>query len=502
MNAGVRVAGRGRMYALFQRLLRTSPGVPWYSSYRAKAEKLNDEIDEGKQELESTRAALDAARSLASAAKDRTICIGLGRVDAILGHDRRNKVALAFARWADARRTFAPSLENYASPRPHSARRIPSTRTIQPKAETGEARSSPVVPPRWNWSVVPASINNDLSAPPAVAQMHEAVPASSNDDVSAPPALSEMQGVILPYVDKERSVETSDARQCDIKVPPPAPSIQEVALIEEQETNTHIGTQTRASSRRSSSRSGLCAALSSGDVVAEWTTREETVGIQTNTSDIFKRVNSVGTRCHEDLPLSTKVSGDSDPADSDDFCSSSSSSNTVFVCSSDVLDLPRLMLHLRAAVGEELYAVGERLLRCVEADHREIHGRPYCPVRLTGAERDQFRACFEDSVQGPLRHAVVAFLQAQDSYRAMAVERDREKGQAERVRNGGGAGRGGGKRSGGGSGPGSMEASVVSRGTKNARLIGGKNIRERNCDISSLAIGPLSTPAEKARAAR
>lgn len=370
---------------------------------------------------------------------------------------------------------------------------------MKPKAETGEAICSPIVPPRWNWSEVPASSNDDISALLAVARMRGIVPAinSSNDGYSAPPAVSEMQGVNSPDVDKARSVETSNARQCDIKVPP-APSIQEVGVVVEQETRIHVGTQTQASSRRSSSRSGLCAAPSSGDIVAEWT-REETAKIENNASETPNRGISVGTRSREYTPLPTKVSGDRDPAGNGVFCSISSSAS---VCASDVPDLPRLMLHLRAAVGEELYAVGERLLRCVEADHREIHGRPYCPVSLTGAERDQFRACFEDSVQGPLRHAVVAFLHAQESYRAMAVERGREKEQAERIRNKGGAGGGRLKRSSGDSGPGSMKGSAVSGGTKNARIVAGKNSRERNCDLSSLVTGPLSTPAEKAWAAR
>ena len=459
-------------------------------SYRAAAEKLKAEIVEGKQELEATRAALDTARSLASAAKDRTICLGLGRVDAILGHDRRNKAALAFARWADIRRTFARSPGAYASPGSLSVRRVSSTTTMQSKAEAGETRCSPIAPTRWDWSEVPARSNNGVSAPLAVVQMRRVVPACSNDSVSPIPAVSdlEMRKAISPGVDEERSAETSDARQCDRKVPP-APSTHEVIVVNDQATTIHVGTQTRASSRRSSSRSGLCAAPSSGDIVAEWT-RVETIGIENNTSEIPKLGVSVGTRSRERVPLLTKVSGDSDPAGNDAFCSISSSAS---VCASDVPDLPRLMLHLRAAVGEELYIAGERLLRCIEADHREIHGRPYCPVSLTGAERDQFRACFEDSVQGPLMHAVVAFLHAQESYRAMAVERGREKEQAERTRNGGGGGGRGKGSGGGGNGPRSMDMSVGS---------GGKNVRERNDDLSSLVTGPLSTPAEKAWAAR
>ncbi|CAM9600055.1 unnamed protein product [Laminaria digitata] len=479
--------------------------------HRAAAEKLNTEVAEVKEDLEVTRAALDAIRCSVSAAKDRTIRLGLGRVAAILGRDRRNKVALAFTRWTDATSTFARSPENYPSPGPLSARRVSSTRAMQPKTETGEARrrrSSPIVPPRWDSSRVPTGSNDDDSALPAVAQMRRVSPAFNgrNDDVSSPPAVSEMRGIIAPNVHEERSVETSDARQFDVKVPPPAPSIEEVDSIDEQEANVHVGTQTRASSRRSSSRSGLCAAPSLGDIAAEWT-KEETVNMEKDATQILKRGISVGSRSCEHPPLSTKASGTSNGAGNDAFCSSSSSSSSInstrsSVCPSDELDLPRLMLHLRAAVGEELYAVGERLLRCVEADHREIHGRPYCPVSLTGAERDQFRACFEDAVQGPLRHAVVAFLQTQESCRAMAVERGREQGQARRVMNGGGGRKEGGRRSGGDSVSEFNGASAVSRGMKNARLVAGHNHRERNSDISSLVTGPLSTPAEKAWAAR
>eukprot|EP00752_Nemacystus_decipiens_P016427 g14684.t1 len=112
-------------------------------------------------------------------------------------------------------------------------------------------------------------------------------------------------------------------------------------------------------------------------------------------------------------------------------------------------DPPRVMLALRAAVGDELYAVGERLLRCVEADHREIQGKAYRPIPVTGAERDQFHACLQDATRGPLRRAVLRFLRVQESYRAVAVERERQG--AERTREGRRAGHGLGGGSGGGS---------------------------------------------------
>lgn len=90
-------------------------------------------------------------------------------------------------------------------------------------------------------------------------------------------------------------------------------------------------------------------------------------------------------------------------------------------------DLPRLMLALRIAVGHELYAAGERLFRCVEADHGEMHGKPYLPVSLTGAERAQFRACLEDTCNGSLRQGVSALLRVQEASRKAAMERKEAK---------------------------------------------------------------------------
>lgn len=90
----------------------------------------------------------------------------------------------------------------------------------------------------------------------------------------------------------------------------------------------------------------------------------------------------------------------------------------------DVNDIPRLMLSLRTVVAEEVYAAGERLLRCVEADHGELHGKPYHPIPLTDAERALFRACLDDSTAhgGSLTQHVLAYLRIQDSSRAVATE--------------------------------------------------------------------------------
>ena len=456
----------------------------YLSSFRAAAERRRAEIEEGKQELEDTLAALDAARSMASASKNRVTFLGTERVNAVLERNRRNRVALAFARWVDTRRTFERPPAKCASPGILSGRRVSSTTPMQPETDAAEANSS----------IMPS-----FDGP-------EVVSASSKDDVSAPIVVSETQGVISPDVGEGDPIETSATQVCNAKAQSPAPSVKG-SVTDEQETNFDVGTQTPASSRRSSSRSGLCATTPSlaGEVAAEWT------GEEIDEEEHFKngtpqRGASVSLRSGERSFLSTKVSRDSERAgngvvDRNSSSSNNSSSSSASVCSSDVPDLPRLMLHLRTAVGEELYAVGERLLRCVEADHREIHGRPYHPVSLTDAERDQFRACLEDAVRGSLRLAVVAFLQAQDSYRAMAVEREREK-QAGWVRKESGGRGGRGRRSNGGGESWSTDASVACRGVRNAQQVTEKDDRERNMDVSSLVTGPSSTPAEKARAAR
>lgn len=164
-------------------------------------------------------------------------------------------------------------------------------------------------------------------------------------------------------------------------------------------------------------------------------------------------------------------------------------------------DPAHVMLTLRAAVGQELYVTGERLLRCVEADHREIHGRPYRPMPVTGAERDQFHACLIDAASGSLRRLVLNFLRVQESYRALAVERDRDGADSRRderkVEHGWGrrgtSGGGDGGRRGGG---------ICVRDARRKKTKDMRRIAQRQEDISSLVTGPLSSPAEKARAAR
>lgn len=170
-------------------------------------------------------------------------------------------------------------------------------------------------------------------------------------------------------------------------------------------------------------------------------------------------------------------------------------------------DPAHTILALRAAVGQELYATGERLLRCVEADHREIHGRPYRPMPITGAERDQFHACLTDAARGSLRRSVLNFLQVQESCRALAVERDpygagsRDgKRQVEHSRGRRGTKDGGGA-IGGGDGRGGDDSGVSdARGkkSKDKRRI----VERQQGELYSLATGPISSPAEKSRAAR
>ena len=156
-------------------------------------------------------------------------------------------------------------------------------------------------------------------------------------------------------------------------------------------------------------------------------------------------------------------------------------------------DPSRVMLALREAVGDELYAVGERLLRCVEADHREIQGRAYRPIPVTGAERGQFHAFLQGATGGALRRAVLRFLRVQESYRAVAVESDREC--AEHSREGMCVGHGLGGGGGGGGAGGGVRG--TRRKSKHTHCV-----EERRHELSSLTTGPLSSPAEKARAAR
>lgn len=147
-------------------------------------------------------------------------------------------------------------------------------------------------------------------------------------------------------------------------------------------------------------------------------------------------------------------------------------------------DLPRLILALKIAIGQELYAAGERLLRCVEADHGEMHGRPYLPATLTGAERAQFRACLEGTANGPIRDGIIALLRAQESSRADAVELDRQQERKDW--------------NGGGGGGGVTRTTAERRKRKNMSVVGGVS----PSDLASLRTGPTSSPAEKARAAR
>lgn len=143
-------------------------------------------------------------------------------------------------------------------------------------------------------------------------------------------------------------------------------------------------------------------------------------------------------------------------------------------------DPPRLVLALRTAVGHELYAAGERLFRCVEADHREIHGRPYLPVTLTGAERAQFRACLEDTCNGPLRQGVLTLLRVQEASRKAAMERDQIEGVMSQ------------------SGDGARRDEVARHNGKSTSSVYGRSPRE----LASIFAGPLSSRAEKAKAAR
>ncbi|CAM9605142.1 unnamed protein product, partial [Choristocarpus tenellus] len=162
--------------------------------------------------------------------------------------------------------------------------------------------------------------------------------------------------------------------------------------------------------------------------------------------------------------------------------------------------IPQLLRALRCRVAEELYDAGERLLRCVEADFRERHSRPYHPLPITGAERALFRSCLADAGgEGSLQSYIVALLRTQESFRAIVAK---DLCCFETGHNGGDQ-----KRTVVVCGIGSSSG-VDKTGVETRRLgraggsVGIECDSVKDTDLASLRIGPGSSPGEKARAAR
>ncbi|CAM9215442.1 unnamed protein product [Phaeothamnion confervicola] len=164
--------------------------------------------------------------------------------------------------------------------------------------------------------------------------------------------------------------------------------------------------------------------------------------------------------------------------------------------------LPRLMLMLRVRIGEELYAIGERLLRCVDADHLEVYGPEYAPSPVTKVERLQFSARLGDGARGRLRRLLVIYLRTYDGSQRSSATSGRTGGISSRGGRRGSAASGSG---GGGGGGNSNERSGANGGGGPLTLAERRAARPLDpddTDLASLRLGPLATPGDRARAAR
>ncbi|CAN0294888.1 unnamed protein product [Ectocarpus sp. 12 AP-2014] len=453
-----------------------------HNQHLATVEALAEQIKQRTAELEVARTALGAAKSTASSARGRCIRLGATRVLKVLERNRRDRLAQTFSCWIDAGRVFpvVPSTEeDIASLGPKGGRRVVSETCTGHRQ--GLAQQQGDAPARSRGGFGPPTVDSptDLCALSTTTSggrgaQGGAHTADIDEDKGFVVASTEDEGGGA-YLDALPSVAASNDRSrhnrrdghtdgingtmvsnentpapLDISSIPSTP----VAASHKRPSNQHQGTQ-------------RCSSLFVGGYP----------------SPGRRSTTSLSTASSKPAAAKSNISGASNPVPVPG--GSGWSANP---------DLPRLVLSLRAAVGEELYAVGERLLRCVEADHREIHGRSYHPVPITPAEREQFNVCLEDAARGRLRRVVLTFLQVQESYRAAAVEKDRgnveKTRQGRRVRmNGWTCGGGGGGADGG-------------RCLRDARPRSARNAKEGQDEISSLTTGPLSTPSEKARAAR
>eukprot|EP00903_Cladosiphon_okamuranus_P009302 g8874.t1 len=417
------------------------------------AEALIEEISRRTTELEATQ-------TLAFSVKNRYARLGTERLHKTLEQIRRDRVASAFWTWIDA------------GTGPEVAQKRTSRSTVARPEDFGTTSS--------NRGVV-----ND---PPAaiVAETREAATSTLHEGAEEGETARKTTPTPTPCVAPSNACVKEEGR--DTTNTTGATNYGNKAPVSISTPGNRLGSNRRP-------------ILDPDQVVR--TSTPETEPCE-ETEDLHDRDHVVGgfpfpvtsSPAHSTTPADTAANRPA-PVTEDanaSFCNNSSSEVFVAVAhpdgggggSSAKPDPPRVMLALRAAVGNELYAVGESLLRCVEADHREIQGRAYRPIPVTGAERDQFHVCLHDATRGPLRRAVLRFLRVQESYRAAAVERDREGWRVEH-----GSGRSGG---GGGGGGGVRNARCKSKGAQ--------RVKQHQYKVSSLTTGALSSPAEKARAAR
>ncbi|CAB1117240.1 unnamed protein product [Ectocarpus sp. CCAP 1310/34] len=453
-----------------------------HNQHLATVGALAEQIKQRTAELEVARTALDAAKSTASSARGRCIRLGAARVLKVLARNRRDRLAQTFSCWVDAGRVFpvVPSNEEViASLGPQQGRRAVSETCAghrqglaQQQGDAPAESRDGFGPPKADSTTHLCALSTTTSGGRGAqggahtADMGEDkgfVVASTEDEGGGAylDALPSVAASNDPSRDNSRDAHTNGVNgtmasngntpaPLDISSIPSTP----VAASHKRPSNQHQGTP-------------RCSSLFVGGYP----------------SPGRRSTTSLSTASSKPAAAKSNISGASNPVPVPG--GSGWSANP---------DLPRLVLSLRAAVGEELYAVGERLLRCVEADHREIHGKLYHPVPITPAEREQFHVCLEDAARGRLRRAVLTFLRVQESHRAAAVEKDRgnveKTRQGRRVRMNGWTCGGGGC---GGNGGGCL---------RGARPKSARNAEEGQDEISSLTTGPLSTPSEKARAAR
>lgn len=471
---------------------------------------MQDEIRQSNSDLESANISLNTVQNLTSTLRHRSIQHGATRVHHTLGRHRREQAAWAFSWWADiGRSTSDPPLEQVLS---HSTLSSQDDGAVskQPLGRTGSRSRVNTVPP--NEEDVEANSTQascDGLKTPSVSRTGGIEPPTTTMS-SRPAYLAKEEKEILVGDDGNKAGELwSATHNPEHSTPSATPASDAVAdqgiatqgttYVVESIPDTHASkTATVSVSRVPTGRPGTAenpwlfdAPVDRIRVVAARgiaATRAEMLvddnGHGANVASDARAEHPVPTTDETFLGVENQLLSDGGQSDRVWF--------PVATHGHPTPDLPRLMLALRTAVGEELYAIGERLLRCVEADHREIHGRPYRPIALTGAERDQFRACLDDSARGPLRSGVLAFLRAQESCRAIAVERDRPGKHTIQSNNSGGGGSGSGGR-------GNLRRTTkATRGNTRGALPTDK----RDCDISALTTGPLSSPADKARAAR
>ncbi|CAM9198059.1 unnamed protein product, partial [Scytosiphon promiscuus] len=438
----------------------------------ARAEALADEIDERTKELEVARAAANATQSMASCIRNRVGRLGAIRLKNTLEKNRRFRLSWAFAAWIRIVQNFpsftpSPAVGENGTPLGRhkdgatACAKCGGTGQEVPE-ETERAQAQPDVPRAMSDCI-----------PPQLPSVAGFGPRRVEKEVDTQDVGEEATVLAVPIAKKGRSAREDPATTILLS------TVQVKDTIEDDAD----GTDTVIAKKRGEILTRL---TDSGDLDTPMDTSDP---IMIGSPLPNKRCSPVSTilpspsTCRraqvEDITNVTCGNRDSN----EDYAATTPVTGRGSIYSA-IPNSPRAVLALREAVGQELYDLGERLLRCVEADHREVHGRLYHAISITGAEREQFHACLEDASRGSLKRTVLAFLEVQESCRAVAAERDRGDGVKSR----------GGRHGEGGDGDAFSGAKMKKR---NAWDTG-----ERQHELSSLTTGPLSSPAEKARAAR